>query len=254
MDVTDIAQRLRASFDNPPRAPVSDAIALISVSVRQITSGFAGSSTPFVVPLEQELLNIYENSVEHNSVKHLEAFLSVLFTLRPILPASSIITWFDHLRTTLREPRLGNEAIQGLRDLLTSALIGNTHGTESRSREFRKHILELYLFDAAQGLSVEETIESVNQSPDESESRKAWKDNLESVLVTDALACPNVGSAKSLCLSMFTDAGTLGIVYIIECYVLQPICPLQYRRPARPRVFVEDQIPANRCTLPKSSS
>jgi hypothetical protein len=236
MDVAAIGQRLRASLESPPRAAASDAIALISVS---LSSSLPGSSTPFVVPLEKELLDIYENSVQHNSVKHLETFLSVLFTLRPILPASSIITWFDHLRTALREPRLGKEATQGLRDLLSSALIDNAHVSESRSREFRKRILELYLYDAAEALSVEEAIESLTHSPDENETRKTWRENLESVLVTDAVACPNVGE-RPCANSYVYSCLSLGIVYLIECDVLQPLRPVQYHHPTRPNIFLED--------------
>ena len=201
MDVELIAQRLRAALEDSPHAHISDVIALVSSSVRSllsddVTHAPSASTTPrpstFVVQLERVLLDIYETVVDHHSVKHLESFLAILFALRPLLPASSIITWFDHLRTALREPRLGTETTRGLRDLIAHALKDTAYSSESRSGEFRKRILQLYLFDALGGGSVEETVEQLNRPRNERESRIAWTENLEQVLLADAMNMPNV--------------------------------------------------------------
>lgn len=194
MDVTDVAQRLKLSFEIPPRGSVSDAIALISASVREFSVDSFQACPTWLAPLEAKLLDVYENSVPHNSVRQLEGFLSVLFTLKSLLPASSIISWFDHLRTALREPRLGMDARQGLREMLGSVLKDPAHSAESRSRDFRRRLLELYLFDASPGVkSAQEVIEDLNRKTEEHEAEKAWKENLECILASDVATSPNVG-------------------------------------------------------------
>lgn len=194
MDVADIAARLRAVFEIPPRAVISDAIALITVSVReQVHESTSSPITSSLVELEQELLDIYGNSVDHNSVVHLEAFLSVLFTLRPVLPASSLISWFDHLRPALREPYLSAETKKNLQSLLASALDESAHAAESRSREFRRQLLQLYILDASgSNHSAEDIVEDINQPPAEKRILATWRENLESILEMDLMTSPDV--------------------------------------------------------------
>lgn len=194
MDVADIAVRLRAVFEVPPRAAITDAIALITVSIReQHRETPSPPITESLVALEVGLLDIYEHSVDHNSVAHLEAFLSVLFTLRPVLPASSVITWFDHLRPALREPYLSAETKRNLLSLVASALDESAHAAESRSREFRRRLLQLYLVDASgTDISVEDIVEEANQPPSEKRMRRTWRENLESILELDLTTSPDV--------------------------------------------------------------
>jgi hypothetical protein len=194
MDVADIAVRLRAVFETPPRAAITDAIALITVSVReQHREPPSPPITESLVALEKELLDIYEHSVDHNSVAHLEAFLSVLFVLRPVLPASSVISWFDHLRPALREPYLSAETKRNLQSLVASALNESAHAAESRSREFRRRLFQLFIVDASgTGASAEDIVEEANQSPSEKRMRCTWRENLESILELDLIASPDV--------------------------------------------------------------
>jgi len=194
MDVADIAARLRAVFENPPRAAISDVIALITVSVREQIGGSPSPSiTESFVALEKELLNIYEHSVDHNLAAHLEAFLSVLFTLKQVLPASSVISWFDHLRPALRQPSLLPETKRNLQSLLACALDESTHAAESRSRDFRRRLLQLHIVDApASGASAEDIVEEVNQHSSEKLMHSTWRENLESILELDLTTSPDV--------------------------------------------------------------
>lgn len=142
---------------------------------------------------ERELLVIYENSVNHASVNHLEAFLAVLFALRPVLPASSIITWFDYLRPALREPLLSLDTKKALQSLIASALDEYKHAAESRSREFRRRLLELYILDISGLKTAEDSIQELSQTPSEADARRTWKENIESILQIDLLTSPDVG-------------------------------------------------------------
>ncbi|KAF8329400.1 uncharacterized protein EI90DRAFT_3125182 [Cantharellus anzutake] len=216
MDVVDVAQRLKLAFETPPRGSVSDAIALVSASVREFNADPSQSHPQWLAPLEVKLLDVYENHVPHNSVKHLEGFLSVLFTLKTVLPASSIISWFDHLRTALREPRLSIDAGKGLREMLSFALKDHAHSAESRSREFRRRLLELYLFDASPAAeSSEGVIESLNQKVEDREARKTWEENLERILASDVVSSPN--DSFAVLNSMFTNpAARPGITTILH--------------------------------------
>lgn len=199
MDVADIAARLRAVFEIPPRAAISDAIALITVSVRQhLSESPSPSIVESFVALEKELLDIYEHSVDHNLVAHLEGFLSILFTLRPVLPASSVISWFDHLRPALRQPYLLAESKRNLRSLLASALDESAHAAESRSREFRRRLLQLYIMDASGSGTSEYIVEEVNQPSSEKRMRSTWRENLESILELDLTTSPDVRFLQSL--------------------------------------------------------
>lgn len=194
MNVAGLVARLHATFEDPPRGAISDVIALISASVREQTQeqGHSPEFTSFLVELERELVHIYENSVNHKSVTHLEAFLAVLFSLRPVLPASSIITWFDHLRPALRAPLLSLETKKSLQSLIASVLDESKHPAESRSREFRRRLLELYIFDISGFKTAEESIEELNQNASEVDSRQTWKENIESILEIDLLTSPDV--------------------------------------------------------------
>ncbi|KAF8317163.1 hypothetical protein DL93DRAFT_2055741 [Clavulina sp. PMI_390] len=194
MDVVDIVSRVRAAFDTPPRAPISDAIALITASVRDQhrESSDAGSISDSLVNLEKDLLEIYENLVNHIYVPHLEAFLSVLFALQPVLPASSLISWFNHLRPALREPQLSPETKKSLQALVSSALDESTHAAESRSRDFRRQLLHLYIQDSSGTVaSADEIVEDLNRTLAEQRTSAAWKENLEAILETDLMTSPD---------------------------------------------------------------
>jgi hypothetical protein len=224
MNAGDIATRLRATFDVPPTAGISDSVALLSALVREQTqeSRTSPEFSSFLVALEEQLLEIYGNNVNHSSVTHLEAFISVLCTLRPVLPASSIITWFDHLRPALREPLLASEVKTNLQILLASALDNSKHATESRSREFRRRIADLYILDASGATSAEDAIEEQNQRPSEREARRVWKENIESILQIDLLTSPTVCDPFALeasvpCPEITHDSG---ITRASQCTVL----------------------------------
>lgn len=199
MNVAGIVARLHATFEAAPRAGISDVIAILSVAVREQLQeqGISPEFASALVELERDLVVIYENSVNHASVAHLEAFLAVLFALRPVLPSSSIITWFDHLRPALREPLLALETKKSLQSLIASALDESKHAAESRSREFRRRLFELYIFDISGLKTAEDSIEELNQNSSEEGRRLAWKENIESVLEIDLLTSPDVGSLLS---------------------------------------------------------
>lgn len=194
MDVDDIEARLRGVFEVPSRSVISDAIALISIAVQEhLQDSSHLSIAESVVEIEKRLLDIYENLVDHTSVPHLEAFLSVLFALRPVLPASSLISWFDHLRPALREPYLSSEVTRNLQSLLASALDESAHASESRSREFRRQLLQLYIVDASEiTYSADAIIEEAAHLPAETRVSTTWQENLESILELDLMTSPDV--------------------------------------------------------------
>lgn len=199
MDVADVSARLRAVFEVPPRAAISDAIALVTVSVReQMREPSSQASANYLVAFEEQLLDIYEHSVDHSSVVHLEAFLSVLFALRPVLPASSLLSWFDHLRPALREPYLSPETKKNLQALLASALDESAHAAESRSRDFRRQLLQLYTIDATTVTEAEDIVEEANESAAEKLVRRTWRDNLEAILEMDLITSPDVSVLRNL--------------------------------------------------------
>lgn len=191
MDVKDVSQRIRVAFEDPEAPELSDVLESIGTFVNNAladdneevdTTPDAG---PIVTLFETDLFNIYENAVDHSSKQHLEAFLSILIKLGPLLPSSSVITWFDYLRPTLKDPRLSGEATSGLRAFIVSAL-KDAHSAESRSRDFRKRVFELYLLDASSGRTAEDTVEELNLDDEERERKRVWKENLEHILLTDA--------------------------------------------------------------------
>jgi len=99
--------------------------------------------------LDDELQAIHHELVDHSSFGQTEIFLSVLYHFRSVLSSASIIiTWFDLvLRPALREPKLPTAAVNHAKDLIICAL----EGTENSDRvpEFRRRLLDLYLFDAS---------------------------------------------------------------------------------------------------------
>ena len=138
--------------------------------------------------LDDELQAIHHELVDHSSFGQTEIFLSVLYHLRSVLSSASIIiTWFDLvLRPALREPKLPTAAVNHAKDLIICAL----EGTENSDKvpEFRRRLLDLYLFDA----SGDDVLEWADLDQEQRDKRMHWKSNLEDLLVKFGLERPAV--------------------------------------------------------------
>ncbi len=162
--------------------------------------------------LEDELQNIYHQSVDHTIFSQTEIFLSVLYHLLPLLPSSSVIsTWFDLvLRPALREPKLPTEAIEYAKELIIAALnpgpIAHDNASVNSEKDrrwekvgdFRRRLMDLYLLDAYNDSSGDDVLEWAKLDDSQREKMACWKTNLEDVLVRAGLQRPQVSSPSTI--------------------------------------------------------
>lgn len=152
-----------------------------------------------LVELEEELTLIHHDVVDHSTFEQSEIFLSVLFHLGPILPPTSIISWFDIiLRPALREPRLPTPSVNNAKELILSALRNNDEKYSERLVSFRRRLFDLYLLDAFNEGSGDDALEWAELDEDQREKRTRWKANLEDLLLRYGNERPQVRLVKNI--------------------------------------------------------
>lgn len=226
MAASDLARQLKLILANTPDAPSLTAyLQSIDSLVAECSAGQDTSGS--VSELEEGLLEIHLNVIDHSVLSQLRIFLSVLYHLRPILPPLSIIsTWFDLvLRPALREPKLAVEAVNHAKELIVSALhpehrirdavSSDPEADKQREKvkEFRRRLMDLYLLDAYNESSGDDVLEWAELDDSQKERKACWKQNLEDVLVRIGLQRPQVGLVSSArrCLRLHAKRISLGI-------------------------------------------
>jgi hypothetical protein len=183
MSVKDILIHIRASFLAPPPPSLSDLLPLIDVYISD-----TAYSSDAAKALDNGLLDIYGDAVNHSDVSHIAAFVGILYALRMVLSSAAIISWFDSLlRRALRDPRLAPGAVAQAKTLVLMALYDDG---EIKSQLLRKRLVELYILDAPR--ENDNAVEQMEQAADERARMAVWKNNLEDLLVSDGLTKPKV--------------------------------------------------------------
>ncbi|QRV76227.1 Tuberous sclerosis 1 protein [Ceratobasidium sp. AG-Ba] len=183
MSVKDILVHIRASFLAPPPPSLSDLLPLIDVYISDTANS---SDDTRATELDNGLLDVYSDAVNHSDVSHIAAFVGVLYALRMVLSSAAIISWFDSLlRRALREPRLAPGAVAQAKELVLMPLYDDG---EVKAELLRRRLVQLYVQEAP--LVKDNTVEQMEQEADERARMTVWKNNLEDLLVSDGLTRP----------------------------------------------------------------
>ncbi|KAG8686894.1 hypothetical protein FRC08_012275 [Ceratobasidium sp. 394] len=183
MSVKDILVHIRASFLAPPPPLLSDLLPLIDVYISDTAHS---NDDARATELDNGLLDIYGDAVNHSDVSHIGAFVGVLYALRMVLSSAAIISWFDSLlRRALREPKLASGAIAQAKELVLMPLYDDG---EAKAELLRRRLVQLYVLEAP--LESHNTVEQMEQEADERARMVVWKNNLEDLLVSDGLTRP----------------------------------------------------------------
>ena len=187
MSVKELLDHIRALFLVPPPPSLAQLLPLVEV---YISDTHDPSNDAKTTELNNGLLDIYGEIVDHADVTHIGAFVGVLYALRMVLSSDAIISWFDSLlRRALREPRLAPEAVAQTKDLVLMPLYDDG---ESKAQLLRRRLVQLYVLDAPR--ENDNAVEKMQQQADERAMMAAWKSNLEDLLVLDGFARPKVSS------------------------------------------------------------
>jgi hypothetical protein len=185
-------RQVRAALESHPDAlPLQELLILIDDFVLECSS----SEEPEVLlfQLEEDLQKTHHDVVDHSSLFQTEVFLAVLYHLGPVLPSTSVISWFDIvLRPALREPKLPTSAVNHAKELIISALQKTEETYLERVGEFRRRLLDLYLLDAFNEGSGDDVLEWAELDEEQREKRSHWKWNLEDILLKFGLERPHV--------------------------------------------------------------
>lgn len=140
--------------------------------------------------LEEDLQKVLHD-VDHSALFQTEVLLDVLHHLGPILPPTSVISWFDIvLRPALREPKLPTATLNHAKDLIVFALRNTEDGFSDKVGDFRRRLLDLYLLDAFNEGSGDDLLEWAELDEEQREKRTHWKCNLEDLLLKFATERP----------------------------------------------------------------
>ncbi|GAB1519461.1 hypothetical protein RhiTH_002529 [Rhizoctonia solani] len=174
----DILTHIRSTFNTHSPPQLTDLRPLIDVYI---------SETAHLEPeLDNGLLDIYSQAIDHSDVSHIATFIGVLYAFRMVLSSASIISWFDSLlRRALREPRLDLEAVKQAKDLVLMPLYDES---ETKAQLLRRRLVQLYVLDAPR--ENDSAVETMTQSADERAKMAVWKTNLEDLLVSDGFTRP----------------------------------------------------------------
>ncbi|KAF8742024.1 Tuberous sclerosis 1, partial [Rhizoctonia solani] len=174
----DILTHIRSTFNTHSPPQLTDLRPLIDVYI---------SETAHLEPeLDNGLLDIYSQAIDHSDVSHIAAFIGVLYAFRMVLSSASIISWFDSLlRRALREPRLDLEAVKQAKDLVLMPLYDES---ETKAQLLRRRLVQLYVLDAPR--ENDSAVETMTQSADERAKMAVWETNLEDLLVSDGFTRP----------------------------------------------------------------
>jgi hypothetical protein len=192
---TDIARQVRQILEGSPDAPsLQHVINTIDDSV----SEWATPSSPQARGLLESLENLYHQVLDHAVFRQVEAFLTVLYHLRVVIPVASIVsTWFDLvLRPALRQPKLPTPAVRFAKELVLVGLVTFDEENTNKTKDFRRRLLDLYLLDAHSESSSEDALEWAELDKIARDKRGCWKSNLEDVMITFGMKCPQVGTCQ----------------------------------------------------------
>jgi len=178
-----LPRQVRSALECAPDAlSLSDLLTLVDDFVLEC----ATSEEPEVqvTQFEQVLQTIHDEVADYASLQQTETFLAILYHLGPVLPLTSIVSWFDLvLRPALREPKLATQAVNHAKELIISALQKTHEAHAEKVGDFRRRLLEYYLLDAYNEGSGDDVLEWAGLNEEERQKRTQWKENLESILL-----------------------------------------------------------------------
>ncbi|KAI0362191.1 hypothetical protein OH77DRAFT_1515479 [Trametes cingulata] len=232
--VAELCAQLKLLLEGSPEAvPLSDLLGGVDAFVLECSA--SPDSSALLTQLEDELQVIYDDVVGHALFPQAEIFLAFLYHLRPVLPASSIIsTWFDLvLRPALREPKLPLPAVNNAKELIISALDpgssiaaadedpAEAEKQKERVGDFRRRLMDLYLLDAFNESSGDDVLEWAELDEEQREKKACWKANLEDVLVRVALERPQ-DFLTELYHCFISPTSRLQLLILLNAYTSQP--------------------------------
>lgn len=193
MSVTGLSRQVRSLLADSQDVLLTEVLLAVDSFVLECSGSSSVEQDALLHNLDDELQAIHHGLIDHSSLRQTEVFLAVLYHLRPILTATSIIsTWFDLvLRPAIREPKLPTTAVNHAKELIISAL-ENIHGNQEKVCEFRRRLLDLYLLDAFNEGSGDDILEWADLDQHQKDQRAHWKSNLEDILVKYGLERPEV--------------------------------------------------------------
>ncbi len=199
-----LARQIRAVLDDAPDAPpLDELLALVDDFVLECST----SEEPETVikHLEEDLQAVHHDVFDYSSLRQGEQLLTTLHRLSPILPSTTVISWFDILfRPALRDPRLATTAVNYAKDLIVQASRSGNDGYSDKIENyvervagFRKRLFDLYLLDAFNVGSEGDVLEWAELVEEEREKRTCWKTSLEDILLRYGQEDPEVNSRNS---------------------------------------------------------
>lgn len=194
----DLPRLLRLVLESLPDAPPLDELLIL---IDDFVLECSSSSEPEVLlfHFEEDLQKVHHDSIDHSSLFHTEVFLAVLYHLGPILPPTSVISWFDIvLRPALREPKLPTPAVNHAKELIISALQRTGETCLKKIGEFRCRLFDLYLLDAFNEGSGNDVLEWAELDEEQRDKRSHWKRNLEDILLKYGMEQPQVRIVTSM--------------------------------------------------------
>lgn len=200
-----LARQIHAVLNGTPDTlPLDELLGLVDDFVMECAS----SEEPevLIAHLEEELQGVHHDVIDYSNLRHAEIFLTVLRHLAPVIPSTSVISWFDLvLRPALREPRLATVPVNYAKELIIQALKKSSdiysdriENYADRVAGFRKRLFDLYLLDAFNEGSENDILEWVELGEEERERRTRWKENLEDILIKYGQENPEVDSRSLL--------------------------------------------------------
>jgi len=187
-----VASQVRSTLSNDPEGlPLNDLLAIVDEFVHECASSQELGQRVF--ELEEELQEIYRDGLVYTTLEQTEIFLAVLYYLGPILPSTSVMSWFDLvLRPALREPKLHTASVNHAKELIISSLQKTNEASADRVKDFRRRLMELYLLDAFNEGSGEDILEWAELSQEDRYKRTHWKHNLEDIILSFGNGSPEV--------------------------------------------------------------
>ncbi|KAF9452301.1 hypothetical protein P691DRAFT_805185 [Macrolepiota fuliginosa MF-IS2] len=185
-----LSRQIHAVLSGTPDAlPLDELLAQVDDFVMECSS--SEEPEELIAHLEEELQVVYHDVVDYTNLRQGEIFLTVLRHLAPVIPSTSVISWFDLvLRPALREPKLPTTPVNYAKELIIQAIKKNKDVYSDRIENyaervagFRKRVFDLYLLDAFNEGSENDILEWAGLEEEERQKRTCWKANLEDVLI-----------------------------------------------------------------------
>lgn len=210
--MSNVASQVRSALSNDSEAlPLTDLLAVVDEFVQHCASTEEPGHGIF--ELEEELHEIYRDGLVYTTLEQTEIFLAVLYHLGPLLPPTSVISWFDLvLRPALREPKLPTVAVNHAKELIISSLQKVNESYSEKVKDFRRRLMELYLLDAFNEGSGEDVLEWAELSQDDRSKRTHWKHNLEDIILSFGNGSPEVRIYNRDRFPFFTSSSRISLM------------------------------------------